>query len=95
VPWDTVVGDYLLTNRYLLTDAGIARRQKDLQAQYGLSEPPPAEGVRRMMTLQRDTLDAAFRVYAERYGSYDRFLTKGLVLSDGDRAALKARFLEP
>jgi len=29
VPWDTVMNDYLLTNRYWLTDANIAQRQKD------------------------------------------------------------------
>jgi protein-tyrosine phosphatase len=95
VPWETVVSDYLLTNRYWLTDQNIAQRQKDYQAQYGLAEPPPADGVRAMMTLQSDTLEAAFGALTRRYGSFYRFLKDGLELSDRDQAALKARFLEP
>ena len=94
VPWDTVVADYLLTNRYLLTDARIGQMQKDYQAQYKLEEPPPAEGIRTMLTLQRDTLDAAFDALTSRYGSFDRFVEEGLQLSARDREALKAKFLE-
>ena len=94
VPWDTVVADYLLTNRYLLTDARIGQRQKEYQAQYKLDELPPAAGIRTMMTLQRDTLAAAFRALTSRYGSFDRFLEDGLQLSTRDREALKRRFLD-
>lgn len=95
VPWETVVDDYLLTNRYWLTDASIAQRQKDYQARYALAQPPPADGVRSMMTLQPDTLNAAFAAITKRYGSFDRFLKDGLALSEQDLVALKARFLEP
>jgi protein tyrosine/serine phosphatase len=68
--------------------------QRDFQAQYKIDELPPAAGIRTMMTLQRDTLDAAFRALTSRYGSFDRFLEDGLQLSARDREALKARFLE-
>jgi protein-tyrosine phosphatase len=95
VPWETVMSDYLLTNRYWLTDEAIARRQTDYQAQYVLPQPPPAEGVRRMMTLQPDTLEAAFAALRKRYDSFEGFLKDGLELSNRDLTALRSRFLEP
>jgi hypothetical protein len=47
-----------------------------------------------MMTLQPDTLEAAFRGLTKSYGSFEKFLADGLTLSSADLIALKAKFLE-
>jgi protein-tyrosine phosphatase len=95
VPWDTVVGDYLLTSRYRWSDEIVRQRGLDWQRQYGLDEPPSPAVIRTMQGLRAETLKATFDTITRRYGSFDIFRREELGVSDEDLATLRERLLEP
>ena len=95
VPWDTVLNDYLLTNRYWLTEALIAQRQRLLQKQYQLQELPASLDVRTIYTLHARQLEMTFETIRREYGSFDAFRRSTLKVSDAELEAMRARFLEP
>jgi protein-tyrosine phosphatase len=93
VPWDVVVEDYLLTDRYRLTDADVERTRREYQQQYGLDELPPAAAVRAMRALHASTMERTFATIGRTYGSFDGFVRNGLKMTPEDLRALKARLL--
>jgi protein-tyrosine phosphatase len=93
VPWDVVVDDYLLTDRYRLSDANVERTRLEYQKQYDLDEPPPAAAVRAMGALHKSTMERAFATIESTYGSFDGFVRDGLKMTPDDLAVLKARLL--
>jgi protein-tyrosine phosphatase len=93
VPWDVVVDDYLLTDRYRLSDAIVERTRLQYQKQYALDEPPSAAAVRAMGALHKSTMERTFATIERTYGSFDRFVRDGLKMTSGDLAALKARLV--
>lgn len=93
VPWDVVVDDYLLTDRYRLTDASVERTRADYQQQYGLAELPPAAAVREMGALHASTMERTFATITKTYGSFDGFVRDGLRMTPDDLRAVKARLL--
>jgi protein-tyrosine phosphatase len=81
VPRETVVEDYLLTNRYLQG----AALQSVRQSMNGGTSPA--------ITANPQALDAAFDQVARDYGSFERYLREGLHLTDATLAALRKNFL--
>jgi protein-tyrosine phosphatase len=93
VPWEIVIDDYLLTDRYRLTEADVERTRRDYQKQYGLDELPPAGAVRAMRALRESTMERTFATIRRTYGSFDGFVRDGLKMTPEDLRALKARLL--
>jgi len=95
VPRDTVIEDYLLTDRYLLAPDSLESTRAQLQKIFGLSEPLDDASVKAIMTVKPQTLEATLDVITATYGSFDRYVRDAVQLSDGDRALLRERLLEP
>jgi protein-tyrosine phosphatase len=95
VPRDTVVEDYLLSNRYLLATDSIASTAADLQRAFGLPEPPDISTVRTIMTARPETLEAALDKITNTYGSFGNYRRDVLKLSDSELAMIRQRLLEP
>jgi protein-tyrosine phosphatase len=93
VPWDVVVDDYLLTDRYRLTDADVERTRLEYQKQYGLDELPPVGAVRGMRALRKSTMERTFATIRRTYSSFDGFVRDGLKMTPADLKALKLRLL--
>ena len=93
VPRDTVMADYLLTNRYLPM-AYSARTMKDgkseMEAMMARLSP---EAIDAFLGADPDYLRTAFAAIEARNGTIDNYLRDELGLSDKDRAALQARLL--
>ena len=95
VPRETVIEDYLLTNRYVVADDMIARTAVAYQKLLGLERVPPTEVLRPVMSVDRSYLEAALETIDRKYGSFDEYRRKKLHLSDRDVETLRARYLEP
>jgi protein-tyrosine phosphatase len=95
VPRETVIQDYLLTNRYMLGPNTIEKTRKDLQRIFGLSEPLDMATVKAIMTTRPEMLEVTFGNITQKYGSFDNYLREGLKISDSELAAIRQRLLEP
>ena len=95
VPRETVIQDYLLTNRYMLGLDTIEKTRKDLQRIFGLSEPLDMATVKAIMTTRPEMLEVTFGNITQKYGSFDNYLREGLKISDSELAAIRQRLLEP
>jgi protein-tyrosine phosphatase len=95
VPRETVVQDYLLTNRYTLAADSIDRTTADLQRIFGLPQPPDVSFVRATMTTRPETLESTLDSIGKTYGSFDGYIRNGLKISDSELAMLRQRLLEP
>jgi len=62
VPRDTVIQDYLLTNRYLLAPDSLESTRAQLQRIFGLSEPLDDASIKTIMTVKPQTLEATLDV---------------------------------
>ena len=80
---DEVIGeDYLLTNRFYRRDTSAA---SDL----------PDEVRQAIGSVEASFLAAAYEAIRAEYGDLDNYLREGLALGTSERAALKARYLQP
>lgn len=95
VPRETVIEDYLLTNRYVLADDTMARTVIAYQKLLGLDRAPPADVLKPVMGVERSYLEAALETIDRAFGSFDEYRRKKLHLSDPDVEKLRARYLEP
>ncbi len=95
VPWSTVMDDYLLTNRYWLTDSMIEERRRATQQQYGLQTLPDAAAVRTLYTLDGSLLEGTFESIRREHGSFDAFRRTVLKVSDATLETMRSRYLEP
>lgn len=95
VPRETVIEDYLLTNRYVLADDSIARTAVAYQKLLGLDGVPPVEALKPVMGVDRSYIEAAFETIDQKYGSFDEYRRKKLHLSDPDVEKLRGKYLEP
>jgi protein-tyrosine phosphatase len=94
VPHDTVVEDFLLTNKYLVPDERIAELARQMQERQMLAAPPDAETVRAASGVLASNLEIGFRVINEKYGSVESYAREALTLTDDDMKMLRARLLE-
>jgi protein-tyrosine phosphatase len=85
----TVRRDYLASNTHL--EAG-NRAQMAYLVEKGLVADPALFAP--ILGVQRDFLDASFDQMRRSYGSFDRFLTAGLQLSDRDLRTLRSRLIQ-
>jgi len=93
VPRETVIEDYLLTNRYVLADGvGTARVYQKLLA---LDHPPEMEALKPVITVDRSYLESAFASIEKHYGTFDEYRRRKLHFSDADVEKLRTRYLEP
>lgn len=90
VPRETVMQDFLLSNRTL--DMKRLMAGDSSAAAMGMRFRP--EVVRAIMGVDRRYLDAAFDAIERRSGALDTYYRKELGLSDSDLARLKAIYLE-
>lgn len=95
VPWSTVKEDYLLTNKYWLTDSMIEERRRATQIQYSLPTLPDAAAVRALYTLDGSMLEGTFETIRREHGSFDAFRRAVLNVSDAQLDTLRSRYLEP
>jgi protein-tyrosine phosphatase len=95
VPRETVLQDYLLTERYLLAPDSMESTRAQLQKIFGLAQPLDDASVSAIVTLRPQTLEATFNSINTAYGSFDAYLRDAVKLSDADRAVLRQRLLEP
>ncbi|WP_150290998.1 tyrosine-protein phosphatase [Sphingobium estronivorans] len=88
VPQETVMADFLASNRYLKAknDATIAA----MKASGAAFDPAFLEPV---LTVRPEYLQNAFDEVQRRYGSFDAYARDGLGLSQADIAALRRRYL--
>jgi protein-tyrosine phosphatase len=95
VPRETVIEDYMLTNRYVLADDSIARTAAAYQRLLGLDHVPSTDVLRPIMSVDRSYIDSALETIDKKYGSFDEYRRKKLHVSDPDVEKLRARYLEP
>lgn len=82
VPDEVIAEDYLLTNRFYRRDPGASG---DL----------PDDVKQVLGSVEASFLAAAFEAISADYGDLESYLSGGLGLGAGARAALEARYLEP
>lgn len=95
VPRETVVEDYLLTGKYLLSDANLERMASDTQKSINLSARPDPQSLRVRLAMKREVMDSTFRVIDERFGSFDAYRKNQLHISDEELAKMRQLLLEP
>jgi protein-tyrosine phosphatase len=94
VQHDTVVEDFLLTNKYLVPDERIPELAKQMQERQKLAALPDADTVRTASGVLASNLEIGFRAINEKYGSVENYAREALKLSAGDMKKLRARLLE-
>jgi protein-tyrosine phosphatase len=90
---ETVMEDYLLTNKYVLTDKAIATMSANLK-NYGVTTVPPMESLKPLLGVEPEYLEATFAAIGKEYGNFDEFRRKGLGLSDNDVKRLRSILLD-
>ena len=94
VPHETVVDDFLLTNKYLAPDDRIPQMAKDMQERQHLATLPDAETVRAGSGVLASNLELGFSVIREKYGTIEKYAREALGLSSDDMRKLRDRLLE-
>ncbi|WP_068079533.1 tyrosine-protein phosphatase [Novosphingobium rosa] len=94
VPRETVIEDYLLTNRYLdgskMMHAGTRTNNPSLAA---MAKMPP-EVLRAMMAADRSYIEAAFKVIDQHPGGADGYLRDEMGLSKADLTRLRSMYTQ-
>lgn len=86
VPRETVIADYLLSNRYYRPKSNSEAATK----MFGQLSPAVAQA---MSGVDRQYIEASFKAIETRYGSVDNYLEKALGVTPAQRAALKKSLL--
>ena len=94
VPRETVIQDYLLTEKYLPSDSNIENKiAYDIQESMGATHNNHAS-LRTRFAMKREVMDSTFRVIDERYGSFNVFRRTQLHISDAELGEIRAMMLE-
>jgi len=88
VPKETVMEDYLLSNRYLV-ESVTESRLREMASELNV----PADSLRPIMGVERRFLEAAFEMMEQQYGSVEKFLRDGLKIDDKLQKRLKDNLL--
>ena len=94
VPRDTVMEDYLLTNRLRRPDEYIEAVRRGIQKRLGLLEPPSFDAVRWIEDNQHTNLNVALATIEAKWGGFTSYLEQGLDLSPARIKQLQSRLLE-
>ena len=94
VPQKTILEDYELTNKYLMTsnDQTVASQKLRAQVESMMNAFTP-EQRQVLMDSGPEFLKAAFSAIDKRFGSFDNYRRQALGLSDADVSALRSRLL--
>jgi protein-tyrosine phosphatase len=91
VPEDTIVDDYMLTNRYLPIEEEVARLAGQFADQTGAAITE--EVLRPLMEVRPEYIRACFEEIRKHYESKDHFYESALQLDQAKVGRLKGRFL--
>ena len=97
VPWDTVREDYLLSNTFRAEENEKRIKQLSNEAAKTLGIPPEDVDTTNIVAfyiLQGDYIDGTLEVIEAEYGSMDKYLVKGLGLSQEELSVLREQLLE-
>ncbi|MBC1521789.1 tyrosine-protein phosphatase [Listeria aquatica] len=89
VPEKTIMKDYLLSNKYRAAENKAAIEEISKQT----DDPKVINGMKAIMDVRENYLNAAFTEINEQYGSMERFLKNGLGLTNADLIKLKSKYL--
>nr|WP_255312540.1 tyrosine-protein phosphatase [Rhodococcus tukisamuensis] len=89
VPVQTVMDDYLLSNTYLE-----ATNQRTLAQITGALGPQAAANLTPVLGVDQSFLQAGLDQITETYGTFDKYLTEGLGLSEETIDALKDKLVD-
>lgn len=92
LPHQTIIDDYLLTNRYLPIEAEIERLSGELKDHTGAEVADDV--LRPLLEVQADYIQACFDEIDNRYPSKEEFYTTALGLDAQKINALQERFLQ-
>lgn len=92
VPKETVVQDFLLSNKY--REAYNKAAVDAMVKQFNLTDENAIEVIKALMDVRPEYISAAFDEMTKKYGSIQGFLEKGLGLSKDEQAKLKRMYLE-
>jgi protein-tyrosine phosphatase len=98
VPWKTVREDYLLSNTYRKTEVEKRLAALRLTAAKTLNVKPEQVDVTNMNAfyiLQASYIDASMNEAINQYGSMDKYIRKGLGITDEELVRLREQLLEP
>jgi len=93
VPKATVMEDYLLTNRYVLTEKAMATMAASMKG-YGMTSIPSAEALKPLLAVEPEYLEAVFATIDKEHGSFDAFRRQALGLSDAEVRQLRKKLLQ-
>jgi protein-tyrosine phosphatase len=85
VPRQTIVADYVLTNRYMTADA--------LEQIRKVAPEIDSEAAMALVAADPEYMETSFDEVNERYGSFQQYLRRGLNITDSTIEALRANFL--
>jgi protein-tyrosine phosphatase len=88
---ETIIEDYLLTNKYLAIDTEVERLSKEFRDQTG--QPLSAEALRPLLEVRPEYLAACFEEIRTRYASKEHFFEIALDLDEKKLALLRERYL--
>jgi protein-tyrosine phosphatase len=97
VPWDTVREDYLLSNKYRKEEVEKRLAQlRDMAAERQGIPPDQVDmtNIRAFYVLEAAYIDATLDEIIKEYGSMDRYVRKGLGLSDAEVQQLRDALLD-
>jgi protein-tyrosine phosphatase len=97
VPWETVVEDYLLSNRqrHAQADAGFKTMRASAARQRGIApEEVDMGNIRGLFFVHASYLGAAHDEITNEYGSVEAFIRDGIGWSDSDLRRLRGGLLE-
>jgi protein-tyrosine phosphatase len=97
VSWETVREDYLLSNTFRAEENEKRIEQLTNEAANTLGIPPEDVDTTNIVAfyiLQGDYIDGTLDVIEEEYGSMDKYLVKGLGLSQEELSVLREQLLE-
>lgn len=92
VPRETVIGDYLLSNRYYVAQPATGAAD---DPQMRMLAALPAEVVRVLMGVERSFIEAAFAAIEREHGTVERYLEERLGVGARERTRLRRLYTTP
>lgn len=94
VPRSAVIEDYMLTGEYILTPQALTKAAADVQRATGAAQPPSLQTLRDAYAMHADVLTRTFDSIDRHYGSFDDFVTTGLLLTPSEVTGVRTQLLE-
>ena len=95
VPDEEIRRDYLLSNEYLASPAALSRMAETMRTAAPGAPAPSQESVAVLAGVDVRYLDAAFAAIDRQYGSFERYRSEALGLSNQDVEDLRKALLTP